>query len=843
MFSAIYGSGIDDIFIDADLRRCNLFQALYRQFKAEGYTVVFYSTDTNYNLFSYSEDDLATFCRLKNRQTEGTTVPRRHIAQIASPFGTARRQRAATAQPKRTEAVSHYEQIRLSELMSRSNDFFRIQKTVDIFDDIIKFAYQEPQHKLAVIFTTARIDQYQNEDQTLAKLSNLKGDYTKLGLQVKLVAIYNCPSLENLKDDDRAFFLNKFFKDMLMPANEQQQKQPASRLTRTFTSDYSLGLPSTDEVANLLNRKRLLEHVGNTFSPIKFHQLCKLMTQEMKQADLHLRDLDRMGPDALSESIDKMDARKAEETLNAMKGIDNIKEQFAHYRQALADHRNGQGGARFRPHMALMGSPGTGKSTVARLFGRILSEDGLLPVGHFVKVDVSELIGEYIGSTRPKTRAVCERARGGVLFIDEAYGLMSGSNAEGHVDYGKEAIEVLIQFMEDNNDSLVIFAGYTDEITELIDKGNQGFRRRFNDLGFFYFQDYSPDVLYDIAITMVPVSYTDRFATALRSLIRFKHAYRNKKFGNVGDMENMVNLIVGTYRQTGDSAPLDIVHLPRHLRLLVDPSMLNADEMLAPLNALVGQHNIKNQVTMLFNSALAERRKLAAIEGYTPEMKRLNFIFSGNPGTGKTTIARIMGHLLQELGVLQSNDADPCIELSGNDLLTATPATVKDLFERAIGRVLFIDEAYQLSVQPRIIADIVEICTNEDYENKMCLILAGYTQEMLAMIHKNPGMSSRFDIIPFDDYTDEELFEILMRLVANPKTQTRMDADACRQLALSYFAAIPRDRNFGNARIVTKTLMPLLKAHRDMRYNRATAEQMQDTDFALRILPEDFPNY
>lgn len=842
MFTALYGNGIDDIFIDKDLRRCNLYQTLYREFKAEGYTVVFYSSDTNYNLFSYSEDDLAIFYRLKNKKANAGKQSNRHLAQISSPFGDYRRRiKDPSLQSEANEVTSHYEQISLSELMSRPDDFFRIKVTIDIFNTIVQFAYQEPRHKLVVIFTTASTDTFDSQDQILAKLTNLKADYRKLSLQFKLVAIYSSPNIEELKKDEGAFFLDKFFKDMIMP-DEEESKQH-NKLVPQYDCDYYLNQPSIDEVANILNRKRLLEGVNNTLHPIEFGSLCKRISQEMAQNGLLLRDLDNKDALATQKFITSLDTDKAIDKLNKMQGIDNIKKQFAQYRNALFAHRSGTGGARFRPHMALMGSPGTGKSTVARLFGKILSEDGLLPIGHFIKTDVSELVGEYVGSTRPKTRAVCERARGGVLFIDEAYGLMSGSNGEGHVDYGKEAIEVLIQFMEDNDDSLVIFAGYTDEITELIDKGNQGFRRRFNDLGFFYFNDYSPAVLYDISIKMVPVQYTDQFALALKNLIKFKHAYRNKKFGNVGDMENLVNLIVGSYRQSGSSGPLDICHIPDNLRKLIDPTMLDEDKMLSKLNSLVGQEEVKNVIKRLYNSALASRRKITIIKGYQPEMKKLNFIFSGNPGTGKTTIARIMGEILQEIGILQSNEADPIIEVSGNDLLTATSARIGELFENSIGRVLFIDEAYQLREQPRILADIASNYTKPEYENKMCLILAGYTKDMRQMINMNSGMDSRFEIVYFQDYTSEELFDILVRLVENPKNQARMDVESCREYAISFFNSIERDKNFGNARIVTGKLLPLLKENRDMRYNSGSDAQRADEDFALRILPEDFPNY
>lgn len=849
MFSAIYGSGVDDVFIDSDLRRCNLYQMLYRDFKSYGYTVVFYSADRDYNLFSYGEDDLAIFFRLKNKKISNLAPVRqlRHIAQINSPFGSFRRNRETTMQVSNDELtakattsdelISHYEQIQISEMMTTKDAFYRIKVTVDIFDSIIKFARQEKNCKLAVVFTTASHDIYDDSKQTIARLTNLKNDYTTLALQIKLVAIYNSPAMESLMEAEGAFFLEKFFKDIIMPEKKDEKKSQKKELP----ASYYLGQPLTDEVENLLNRKRLLDGVSNTMHPIEFHCVSKRLAQELAQSDQFLKGLDNLSKEDMQKYIAKIDTEKAIDQLTRLQGIDNIISQFAQYRDALRAYRQGVGGARFRPHMALMGSPGTGKTTVARLFGRILSEDGLLPLGHFIKVEnASELIGEYIGSTRPKTHAVCERAKGGVLFIDEAYGLISGKNEHGGVDYGKEAIEVLIQFMENNDDSLVIFAGYTDEMTELIDKGNQGFHRRFNDLGFFYFQDYSPEVLYDISIKMITVEYTGAFATALKNIVKLKHAYRNKKFGNVGDMENLVALIVSSYHQSGDNTPLDVKHLPHDLRLLVDPDMLNETEVLAKLNVLVGQDDVKRLVRRLYNNALAERRKIVNIPGYNPELKRMNFIFSGNPGTGKTTIAQIICDVLQEIGVLQSDNPQSIEPIMGNDLLTATPADIKDYFNKAIGRALFIDEAYQLREQPRVVADIVGNITSKDYQNKMCLILAGYTYDMQQLLNVNAGMARRFETIFFKDYTNEELLTILTRLVDNDK-QVRMNIQSCRSLALSYFDSITRDKNFGNADIVVQ-LLKTLKANRDLRYNR-TPELMADMDFAYRILPEDFPNY
>lgn len=470
----------------------------------------------------------------------------------------------------------------------------------------------------------------------------------------------------------------------------------------------------------------------------------------------------------------------------------------------------------------------------------ILQEDGLLPKGHFMKVSTDELIGQYVGETKPKTRAVCERARGGVLFIDEAYGLMSGSNNHETVDYGKEAIEVLIQFMEDHDDSLVIFAGYTDEIMDLINNGNQGFRRRFNDkLGFFTFKDYSPEVLYNIALSMIKIPTTDAFKIALRNIIRYKWAYKNKKFGNVGDMENIVSLITSHYNTLGTSEPLDIVHLPNDLRKLIDDSALDVNELMNEFNNVIGQESVKELARKLFNKIVADRKKLKIIDDYKPKIPKLNFLFIGNPGTGKTTIARIFGRLLCKLGIFPDSTGEILTEISGSILLQYTPKDIKELFENNIGKVVFIDEAYSLRGNERVIADIVGNLELEEFKNKLSVIMAGYPDEMHQLYSINKGLKRRFEEITFNDYTNEELYEILQRMVSS-SNDTIMDADECRDVALQYFQSFTRDREFGNGGVV-ENLMETLIQNRDLRYLNATPEQQKNMDLAKKILPCDFP--
>lgn len=126
-------------------------------------------------------------------------------------------------------------------------------------------------------------------------------------------------------------------------------------------------------------------------------------------------------------------------------------------------------------HMVFKGNPGTGKTTVARIIGRLFKEMGVLPKGHLVEVERADLVGEYIGHTAQKTREQIKKALGGILFIDEAYSLARG----GEKDFGREAIDALVKSMEDHKDNLIlILAGYRYEM-EWFMECNPGLRSRF----------------------------------------------------------------------------------------------------------------------------------------------------------------------------------------------------------------------------------------------------------------------------------------------------------------------------------------------------------------------------
>jgi len=191
------------------------------------------------------------------------------------------------------------------------------------------------------------------------------------------------------------------------------------------------------------------------------------------------------------------------------------------------------------PHLVFTGNPGTGKTTVARLVADLYKALGILKKGHVVEADCSKLIAAYIGQTPIKTQRLCEEARGGVLFIDEAYGL----TAHQHQGYGPEAIETLLKFMEDNRgDIVVIVAGYPKEMQGFLD-ANPGLRSRFDVV--IDFPDYATDELgqiFDLYLEQYELTLT---VDAREKMITYVNSLpRGRGFGNGRAMRNLFNEVV-----------------------------------------------------------------------------------------------------------------------------------------------------------------------------------------------------------------------------------------------------------------------------------------------------------
>lgn len=190
-------------------------------------------------------------------------------------------------------------------------------------------------------------------------------------------------------------------------------------------------------------------------------------------------------------------------------------------------------------HSVFYGPPGTGKTTIARLISKAFKNLGLLKKGHLVETDRSQLVAGYVGQTAIKTKEILDRALDGVLFIDEAYSLNSKD------DYGKEAIDTILKYMEDNRDRLiVIVAGYENEMAEFINS-NPGLKSRFNK--YFHFPNYSGSELLDILVSIIyknKFTITEDAKNKLLYTINDAVYAEGKQFGNARYVRNLYEKIV-----------------------------------------------------------------------------------------------------------------------------------------------------------------------------------------------------------------------------------------------------------------------------------------------------------
>ena len=513
-------------------------------------------------------------------------------------------------------------------------------------------------------------------------------------------------------------------------------------------------------------------------------------------------------PDPQRESVDDVLAE-----LDALVGLEEVKAEVRKIvNLAKVNEARRAQGLKVPPmtyHMVFTGNPGTGKTTVARIVARAFAALGIAKKGHLVETDRSGLVGRYAGETAVKTNDKVNEALGGILFVDEAYQLVSGDSD----DYGKEAIATLLKRMEDDRDNLIVIAaGYTDEMRDFLD-ANSGLRSRFAKT--VEFADYSASELAAIFRSMARKNeflLSDDLDKGLDDAIKKLTAKRDRTFGNARFVRQLFE--DSTARQANrlaDCADLSAEALNTLVladlglgERKVDVRAPSVDEVLAELDELVGLQPVKDEVRRLV--ATVRANKLRQEKGLENNVTMsYNFVFTGNPGTGKTTVARILGKLFRALGVL---DRANFIETDRSGLVAKyegqTAAKTNKLIDSAAGGVLFIDEAYQLNQGENDQYGSEAVATllkrMEDSRGSMVVIIAGYSDEMKRFMDMNSGLESRFSrTIEFPDYSAKELAEIYRSMARKAKYRLSDDAE---HWLLPYISMLTenRDKHFGNAR-------------------------------------------
>ncbi|RAH75108.1 AAA family ATPase [Aspergillus aculeatinus CBS 121060] len=499
--------------------------------------------------------------------------------------------------------------------------------------------------------------------------------------------------------------------------------------------------------------------VNNVFARITERQAKRLQRQHL------------LGPDP--RTVLKKNATWGK--LQALTGLQSVKQsvealfdtvQF-NYARELAEKPL----VEFSLNKVFVGNPGTGKTTVAKLYGKLLADMGYLSNGEVVVKNPSDFIGNVIGGSEAATKGILASTLGKVLVIDEAYmlgGSSSGSGPIGGPDIYKVAvIDTLVAEVQSvpGDDRCVLLLGYRDAMEKMFQRVNEGLSRRFPMSTAFDFQDFSDDDLQEIlALKLKQAGFHATKDAKLIVRQCLARARNRPNFGNAGEVD--IHL---------DKAKL------RHQQRLSARKTRNID-ILEPLDFDPDYDREQKAVTncrKLFEGVVGSEHLVAQLEGYqnvVRNMKRLgldprqnipfNFLFRGPPGSGKTSTARRMGQIFYDMGILATTEV---IESSASDLVAQyvgqTGPKTERLLEKGLGRVLFIDEAYRLAdgtFGKEAMDELVDRLTKEKFHKKLIVILAGYEGEINRLMASNPGLTSRFsETVSFQNLTVSQCWVLL----------------------------------------------------------------------------------
>lgn len=651
-----------------------------------------------------------------------------------------------------------------------------------------------------------------------------------------------------------------------------------------------IGSPRGDEVRNIINRQRLARQLPTDWS--QFERLIGQISQcwlnqdtgegVKKLSDLvrHLEHVDAISTRTLARLIGVDSTESALRRLQGMRGLEVVSKRAEQIIQRITFKLSGEKEKlldtkqlslnvdRLRPrktnhvkgenlHIALMGRPGTGKTTSARLIAEAYREAGLLESGHLIEVTREDLVAGYVGQTAIQTSQFINDAMGGVLFIDE---VQRFAGSDGSSDFGREAIQTLLGAMENHKGEFaVIVATYPDQMEQFL-AIDPGLPRRFSTVNTIDIPDYTPDVLEHIYRQLVAEQDLIISEELEKGLSDFFHNWYVDRdpgsFGNAGDVKEVLLKGMDEQRMTRIQSqqlkPSDPEYkqlipedIPASLKQNFKPAHVdNADVVMKELNQLIGLSSVKQLVTEQL-----QHLQVQQLRGEKENLSPGHYVFTGNPGTGKTTVARLMGTIFRSLGLLKRGHI---VEVKRADLVAGyvgqTALKTREKIEQAFDGILFIDEAYQLEqggnndFGTEAIETLVADMENE--RHRLCIIVAGYPAPMQRFIESNPGLSSRFTAtIPFEDYTAEELVEIFAIQVRSGKLTL---AEGMKDALSSVFTRLIQqaDEHFGNGREARK-LLGVIQSQQNRRILREISEDTEkrnNQEFLHKLIVEDIPD-
>ncbi|KAL4998548.1 P-loop containing nucleoside triphosphate hydrolase protein [Aspergillus recurvatus] len=585
-------------------------------------------------------------------------------------------------------------------------------------------------------------------------------------------------------------------------------------------------------VARRISRQRGHEGFGNArtvenvFSRILERQAKRLAHERRNKIpsdDLLLTKEDLIGPEP-SNALRNCSAWKKMQQMIGLASVKNTVRALLDSIQSNYERElNEKPLVEFTLNRVFLGSPGTGKTTVAKLYGQILVDLGYLSNGEVVVKSPADFIGNIIGGSEQNTKGILASTLGKVLVIDEAYGLFGGGTrdpAGSNTNQFKTAVvDTIVAEVQGvpGDDRCVLLLGYEEQMREMFQNVNPGLSRRFSPDNAFIFEDFSDAELkqiLDLKLNEQGFVMSDKGTKVAMEIL--SRARNRPNFGNAGEIDIMLNgtKVRQQQRRSSKKGNLALNYFePQDL----DPEYDRGER-------------VETNVSMLFQDIVGCESIIKKLEGYRQSVKNMpeldmdpkehvpfNFLFRGPPGTGKTSTARKMGKVYYDMGLLSSAEV---IERSATDLvgqyIGQTGPRTQDLLEKSLGKILLIDEAYRLAegqFAKEAMDEIVDCITKPKFFQKLIIILAGYDNDINRLMTINPGLTSRFpEELEFSGLAPADCVQLLTKLLQKRKADflpkvNSFNLDALdspgpffTKKLLSRFQSLIHTANWANAR-------------------------------------------